>query len=1323
MPADMKPSRRLSAFTPEALHRALGQGKAGCFAFEGAALFADISGYTMLAEELCGQGTTGREQLSRILNDAFSFYVDCVHAENGEIASFAGDGFLAYWPAANKPLSAVLASAERCASALHGSEQRSSNTGPNYPSVHIGIAAGPLWAAQLGGVDGVWHRILAGAAAAKAFDAAAKAGPGETVRIPADSYDESAEDVVSGLSEAAAWFVPSEHKVSKGDVSIIEDNGMVPRVVREWWSDKWALWLPQIRNISALFVKIGGLMPEADDSLEHYQEAIAGLQRAIRPYTASTGTLVADDKGLVFKLCFGMPYNTHRDDRVQALRSALAINQILGKLGFHCTCGVANGEGVCMPLGGSDRLDYAAIGRFAHLAARLMDSSKAGVLCTRDVAEQARREVSLIHRSPIMLKGVRDPVEIYEVQAVSAERVDGKPMLGRSAELTVIDDHLDRLRSGQGSIVHILGDAGIGKTTLIQALVSSATAADLTVLAGSSTMSEVVVSYRAWRSVFARLLGLDDETGVARPVNEDIDIKLEGLPDDQQKLLPLLNAVLPGVVRQRTDIERLSGEARVDATLTLLTGLFRFLVPPGCILVLEDCHWMDSASWRLLQRLTTVAPDMLVVLTSRPHPDKPIFSSLKALPRFAELHLQPLDQALIRQLVTTRISLDATRPHRSSWVDEAVRLAMGNPLFAQEYAYLAWTRRQAGSGPARELGEGSEATVPMTLHSLITSRLDSLAPRQLITLKAASAIGNRFDLPLLGKVIPDRPGPSELFSIMTELAQHHIVLVADEDTKTYAFQHDLIREVVYGQLTRQQKQDLHDRAAKAIEVVHGDRLDTQFALLADHWDKADNGSQTMKYAELAAAQALGSGGYIEAHRLLGLCFKQADANDLHWMQMSRRIRWHRLAADAHFGLGNIEERGKAAQIALRIIGTPHARTRAGHLGGALLRLAAWWSAGRLGLGRSPTDTELALEVARIYRHSAAVAWFSNDPITMAADSINALYYAERAAPSDVLAGACVEFGGILGLLGLRYPGRTLMRRALAISEEAGDRSSLAYAHLLICLFEVGIGEWAATDRHALVCEKLCDQVGDRVNWSNVQAIRFWSQYYRGSLDVAKALAERLRRYADEGGNNQHKAWGHRFCAACDLRRGQPSSAVHHLEQALDALGNARAINETLPVLGLLALARFRSGDRGRAFEDALEGFEQMESVSRPTGHATLEGYAALTEVAFHALLEDRQSPTWQSAFRTCLQSLQRYQRVFRIGKPRYYIWLGLWRALEDRPQASRRKLEKAYMIAGRLAMPWERDLAAMALRIGPTQFLDDLRHQAAETASPAATVR
>ncbi len=1336
MPPDMTAQPASSAFVPLSLMKVFDSHAEASATFEGVVLFVDMSGYTMLAEDLCSRSPDGHEELSRLLNDAFTLLIDCIHHAGGEIASFAGDALLAFWPADGQPLEQVALNAEACALALHDAKTPPAPGRRDLPALHVGIARGELWAAQLGGVDRAWHQILAGPAARAAFDACHQAGPGDTISIATPKRSQVEGARYRGLADSPSLFVAaSDMAMSRADK--IDQQSPVPRMVREWWPGETRRWLPQVRVINAMFVKIGGLPAERDGHLDIYQQAITLLQRAIRPFSASSGTLVADDKGLVFKLYYGMPYNNHGNDAARALETALRIRDDLQAIGLRPCIGIASGQGICMPLGHSQRLEYTTIGRFSHIAARLMDQARSSVLCTRDVAELAGREITFAEQPPLELKGVGKTLEIFQAEGKAPVRQNLAKLVGRAAEQQRIDAGLKALHSGEGGLIHIVGDAGLGKSALINYLVDRAEASNLTVLVGHSTMSEFAVPFDAWRPVFATLLELGEEALSARADPRESTERLRDLPERFQKQLPLLNSVLPGLIDAPAPIDSLSGEARADAILALLSNLFRFLVPPGFVLVLEDCHWMDSASWRLLQRLISIADDILIVLTSRPHFDDRQLSALHSEKHFEQLRLAPLDAEHIRDVLLTSMAHGGIKENGADWLDRAVNFAAGNPLFAKEYAHLISMQRHGVTngrmpkgGPNQRAASSrtgdavNPRSLSMTLQGLITSRLDSLSPPDLLTLKAASVIGGAFDLTLLQQVTPVEADRIRLSARLDDLARHHIILASDQTKRNFRFQHDLIREVVYGQMTRQQRQELHRRAAEAIERVQGQNLTSQFAILADHWSKADQGPFTLHYAELAAEQAIRSGGYVEARRFLKLCFDKAGESADLQPSTPRRLRWHRLSADVHLGLGNLVEREREANAALKIFGVPRTTGKPKpRLIAHIVTRTVFWAGGHIakkfGLRHRYGHSDVSLELARLHRHNAAVAWFSNDPLAMTAHSIDALGHAEHTYPSDVLAGASVEFGGILGLIGLRPLGRAMMQRALVIAEQIDDPAMVAYVHLLICLYEVGVSHWQRADRHALACEALCEQSGDHVDWRNVQAVRFWSPYYQNRLDDAASVARRFQSRIEVDGNDQHRAWAHRFTALCHLRNRQPALACHHLEQALTLLEATSASNETFPAWSLLALARFRTGDRGGAYQAALDGYGLMETILRPTGHAMLEGYASLAEITFLAMIDDRGSPTWERAFTQCLQGLKRYQAVFPIGRPRYRLWRALQCSLHGHHASSERQFRRAHQAANRLGMAWEQEMAAKAMARSSEKVMASLFRRSSDPRSLA----
>ncbi len=1056
----------------------------------------------------------------------------------------------------------------------------------------------------------------------------------------------------------------------------------VPRRVQDYVGEGYAKWIPDRRTICALFARIDGLDDRAPDALNRHQAIVTSLNVALRPYTGSSGTLLLDDKGLVFTLCLGMPYDTHADDVVRAVRAGLAIRSELSRVGVHCAIGIASGAGICMPLGGPERRHYWSVGRFMHVAARLMEAAGDGVLCTEEIADRVRRIASLSPERPLTLKGIRWPIRAFRVNEALLLNEHTESLYGREDEQATVDQCLAAFEQGRGTVLSIVGEAGLGKTALVEYLRQTAARRGISCLEGAAGSVEIAVAYSAWRSVFGALLDdsqstQSDDTGQRRAQLGDIR---------HGQLAPLVNAVVPGFLDETPLVQSITGQARADATSTVLSEVLEARATSRFVLILEDCHWMDSASWRLALRVAQDYPEALIVLTSRPTVDVQEANALRIIPRFVELTLMPLRPDATAMLVE---SVLAGRPSTPALIDEVAQRSVGNPLFAREYALLL-TADSHLLDPAAALESSRLLTpgpaVPVTVQSLIASRLDALSPSENLALKAASVIGDGFSVELFSSVYPGNRGDAAMDALLSRLVERQLVTRLSGDGRRFSFQHALIREVSYQQLTRDQRRDLHRRVAEAIERDNMADLSPHVAALAHHWSQAEAPEAAIQYSEKAASQALAAGAFGEADRLLGTCIRLARESGAH-VEASEQIRWHRQLADARHGMGQLESRAAAAHQALRIAGLnrPHSTV-------ALLAQAGI-GLGRLTIRQASSrklslETDTALDVARAFRHSAEVCYFNNDMVGMICDSVNAVVHASSAPPSAVLAGAATELGGILSIAGLRRIGERILNRAIAMAEAAGDQSAQAYAHMISCLYYVGLGDWPAAERSAQRCQELCEPMDDRVNWTNAQAVRFWMSHYRSHDVEAYDAARRLRDRAAETGNRQHRAWALRCLAVCSLRRNEPAEAMTALQSALECLGETAAANERIPTLGMLALAQLRNGDVWQARATAKEGLAQIVNVRRPIGQGTLEGYSSLLTVALDAWQEER-SPEWRRAILTCLGVLRRYRKGFPVGEPRYQLHAGDFQRLAGDLGAARRSYRRGEAAAVRLGMPWE----------------------------------
>ena len=1252
------------------LSRAGHEGIAAGTTFRGAVLFVDISGYTALAESLCGRGPEGVEELGRILDRSLRNYVRAVRATGGEIAAFAGDAFLAYW-AEDEAAGVAVGRAEATATALHAVAAGPPAAEDPLPTLHIGVGAGDIWAARLGGPDH-WHVLLAGPAVRQACSAAAAAPAGATAFAPA-------------ARAFAASAIPSvsAHIAAVTDDTValpIEFSGHIPRRVQEYVGEGYAAWIPQRRNICALFVRIDGLDESAADALSRHQSVVNSIHAAIRPFAGTHGTILLDDKGLVFTLCLGMPHDAHADDALRAVRAGLAIQSEVSRLGLSCAIGVATGDGLCMPLGLPERRHFWSVGRFMHIAGRLMEAAGHGMLCTEAVADRVRRAVSLSPERPLTLKGVAFPVRVFRALEATALQERAQQMYGREDEQAMLDQCLETFEKGGGTVLSIIGEAGIGKTTLVNYLRDAAEQRGLRCISGGAGSIGIAVAYAAWRPVFGKLLKH------VRESDDSQDERRRRLGDIRHvELAPLVNAVVPGFLDETTLVDGLAGQARADATSTVLEEVLEAHASRHFVLIIEDCHWMDSASWRLLLRVAQDFPEALIVLTSRPMADVQEALTLRTLDRFREITLAALRPSAIASLVEAVLEGRDVTPEL---VDEIAQRSVGNPLFAHEYALLLTAhadRREPAAVLGQRVSAAADDRVPVTVQSLIASRLDALSPSEDLALKAASVLGDGFSLDSIAQVYPGSRERDALKAMLMGLTERQL-LRANADADRFTFQHALIREVTYHQLTLEQRGDLHRRVAETIERRYVADLRPHLATLAHHWSLADDAAATMRYSDLAASQALAAGAFEEAERLLSQCTRLARETHAQ-VPLADRVRWHRQIADARHGLGQLEARSAAAHQALREAGLkrPHSNT-------ALLTQAAWRFS-RLNARRTipaarDASADTILDVARAYRHSAEVSYFNNDIVGMLCDSIAAVAYASSLPPSAVLAGASAELGGILSVAGLRRVGERILNRSIAMAEAANDQAAQAYAHMISCLYYIGHGEWASAERSAQRCQELCEPMDDRVNWTNAQAVRFWMSHHRSHEASALDAARRLRDRAAETGNRQHRAWALRCLAVCALRRGDAAEAVGHLQSALGCLGETAALNERIPTLGMLALAQFRSGDVWSARASAKEGLAQVVHVKRPIGQSTLEGYSSLLMVALDAWQEE-QSPDWRRDCLLCLNVLRRYKKGFPVGEPRYYLHLGDFHRLSGSLGAARRSYRRAEAAAQRLGMPWE----------------------------------
>jgi len=566
---------------------------------------------------------------------------------------------------------------------------------------------------------------------------------------------------------------------------------------------------------------------------------------------------------------FGIPV-AHEDDPVRAVRAALALHDMVRKISrehearigqsLRLHSGINTGLVVTRSRDLRDGT-YGVTGDAVNTAARLVaQAAPDEVVLSLDTQRLVADYFISEPLQAVQLKGKAGLVRPWKVTGKTAvvsrwEAAQQRGLTryaGRDVELATLRAAARQAQAGHGQFVTVVGEAGVGKSRLMFELCHGLERENVAVIEGRCQAAGADTPYLPFVDALRQLLGLREvEASDAQSFHDRVVAEILSLNADLEAFVPHLLHLLSVPSTAHPLPGELRAEQRRRALDEALIAAFDVAARTRCVLlVLEDWHWVDEASDRVLQSLVNLLPrfELMVVVTHRPE-------AVRVWPmvgHHAPIVLGPLDVRHTEAMVSAVLDSNELPSGLAEYIHER---SGGNALFNEEVARaLAEEGAVLVEDGVTTLTRPIERIVlPDTVQAVIRSRVDRLAPEARELLRFASLIGREFGRRVLERLLPDANGLDRAIEAVVRQDLIQPVRVVPESA--WLFKHVLVQEVVYETMLLQQRRMLHGRVGAILEQLHASRLEEHYEALAHHYARSDELQKALEYLEKAGDKA------------------------------------------------------------------------------------------------------------------------------------------------------------------------------------------------------------------------------------------------------------------------------------------------------------------------------------------------------------------------------------------------------------------------------------------------------------------------------------
>jgi class 3 adenylate cyclase/tetratricopeptide (TPR) repeat protein len=895
---------------------------------------------------------------------------------------------------------------------------------------------------------------------------------------------------------------------------------------------------------------------------------------------------------------FGAPVS-HEDHARRACLAALELHASLAPLtgelagegvALAIRVGLNSGEVIVGEIGEQGQMEYAAIGHTVGLAQRMESLAPAGsTALSAATAGLVAGEFELSEQGEFEVKGSSVPQRVFQLigKASSRDRVEAagargglSRFVGRERERAALEAALEAAVAGDGRVVGLVGEPGVGKSRLAHEFAEHCAAEGISLQRARAVAHGREVPLLPVLELMRATLGVDDSEEPAS-TRERIVESLTALDASFREDLPLLFDFL-GVPDPDHPALQIDPEARQRRLLSLVRRMVhaRSRIEPAVALI-EDLHWLDGASSVFLEELVRASAGTrtLLVFTYRPDYAAEILRGSHC----EQLALRPLPKSAVGELLGNLLGEDRSLDGLAEMVGSR---AGGNPFFCEEIVQaLAESGHLIGErGGYRLTRTLQEIVLPATVQATLAARIDRLGGREKELLQMASVIGYEISEPVLA-AIAEMPAGG-LSDVLRSLVSAELLSERmSEAGVEYEFKHPLTQEVAYRTQLTDRRRRLHSEVALAIERLEPEKLDERAALLAHHWEAAGE--------PLAAA------------------------------------RWHARAA-AWIGHNDIPQSvshwRKVGELTAGLPDSPETMGLA--LGACIWELNYGWL---LGLTEQ--------EARALYERGRQLAQKSPDrtPLFMLIAAytgvcVQAGYLEEQSEIADELDRLSIEIGDpglrMIALTGLTYT-RFLGGRpdeSLSFAEEgialAAENHALGGLAAIVCPYAFCLmlkgqtlcfmGRLEESARTFEVALQVAREQGDIEAQATIDTCCVWLARHTGQTEQVLTHSNRVQEIAERHGSALVRVWSLTSTGFARLILGETEEAIVALAGSIELARESRTGLEMESMrLAVLSDAKLTAGDRQGA----------LQSARNAVATATEQGSAVFLPLSYRALAE------------------------------------------------------------------------------------------------------